>query len=136
MRLFYLDVKRVLQIHDDVIEDTGGGRGIRDFEGIEAAIVAPQTSYFGEEQYPTIAAKGAALGFILVTRHPFMDGNKRVGHAAMAHFLFMNGFILDADDDEQELVMLQVASGVMDLYAFTEWIKSRVEPIALNFKLQ
>jgi death on curing protein len=129
MRLFYLDVKRVLQIHDDVLEDTGGGRGIRDFEGIEAAVVAPQTSYFGEEQYPTIAAKGAALGFILVTRHPFMDGNKRVGHSAMVHFLFMNGFILDANDEEQESVILDVASGKTDIESFTEWVKSRIAPV-------
>jgi death on curing protein len=103
--------------------DTGGGSGLREVDGIEAAIALPQTSFLGEEQYPTIIEKAAILAFILITRHPFIDGNKRVGHAAMVCFLYMNGLIIDADDDAQELIIIQVASGELDKEQFTDWLR-------------
>lgn len=61
--------------------------------------------------------------------HPFFDGNKRVGHAAMEVFLVLNGFEIDASVDEQERVVLDIASGGMDREAFAGWLSSRVGPI-------
>lgn len=129
MRIFYLTRKDILQIHEDAIVDSGGGHGMRDEAGVESAIAAPQAMYFGQEQYPTIAEKSAILCFELVTQHPFIDGNKRIGHGAMANFLHMNGYIIDADDDEQEAVILQVAAGEMNKETFTEWVKSKIKPL-------
>lgn len=130
MRIFYLNYKDIIQIHEDAIVDSGGGRGIREIAGIESAIVAPQSNYFGHERYPTIAEKAAVLCFELVTQHPFIDGNKRVGHSAMANFLHMNGYILDADDDEQETIILKLAASESNLEIFTDWVKSKVQPLA------
>ena len=129
MRIFYLTRKDIIQIHEDAILDSGGGNGMRDGAGIESAIAAPQTVYFGQEQYPSIAAKAAILCFELVTQHPFIDGNKRVGHSAMANFLYMNGHIIDADDDEQETIILRVAAGEMTKESFTEWVQSKIKPV-------
>ncbi len=129
MRIFYLTRKDILQIHEDAIVDSGGGYGMRDETGIESAIAAPQAMYFGQEQYPTIAEKAAILCFELVMQHPFIDGNKRVGHGAMVNFLYMNTYIIDADDDEQESIILQVAAGEMDKETFTDWVKSRIKPL-------
>ena len=55
-----------------------------------------------------------------------MDGNKRTGHAAMETFLFLNGFEIDAAVDEQEQVILQVASGELGREAFTDWLRARI----------
>ncbi len=129
MRIFYLTRKDIIQIHEDAILDSGGGNGMRDGAGIESAIAAPQTVYFGQEQYPSIAAKAAILCFELVTQHPFIDGNKRVGHSAMANFLYMNGHIIDANDDEQETIILRVAAGEMTKESFTEWVQSKIKPV-------
>lgn len=129
MRIFYLTLKDILQIHEDAIVDSGGGSGLRDGAGIESAIAAPQAVYFGQEQYPTIADKAAILCFELVTQHPFIDGNKRVGHSAMANFLYMNGHIIDSDDDEQETIILHVAAGDMTKEAFTDWLKTKIKPV-------
>jgi len=128
MTIYYLGLREILQIHQDAIEDSGGGEGIRDDAGIHSAIVAPQTNYFGHERYPTIAEKAAAICLELVTQHPFMDGNKRVGHGAMAHFLHMNGYILDAEDDEQESVILKLAAGELSQPEFFDWVKKVVAP--------
>ncbi|MEQ1746270.1 MAG: type II toxin-antitoxin system death-on-curing family toxin [Saprospiraceae bacterium] len=132
MRFFYLTRKDILQIHDDAIVDSGGGSGLRNEAGIESAIAAPQTVYFGQEQYPTIADKAAVLCFELVTQHPFIDGNKRVGHSAMANFLYMNGYTIDETDDEQESIILRVAAGEMTKEAFTEWVTAKIIPVDLH----
>jgi death-on-curing protein len=50
----------------------------------------------------------------LVANHPFVDGNKRVGHAAMEVFLVLNGYEIQASTDDQEHLMLDVASGLVD----------------------
>jgi death-on-curing protein len=76
--------------------------------------------------YPTIVEKAGALGYSLIQNHPFVDGNKRTGHAAMEVFLFLNGFEIQAAVDEQERVVLQVASGALDRQAFTAWLRNHI----------
>jgi death-on-curing protein len=62
-------------------------------------VAQPKATFDGEDLYPTIIAKAAALCFSLVQNHPFVDGNKRAGHASMEVFLILNGYALDADVD-------------------------------------
>ena len=70
----------------------------------------PRQSFDGADLYPSIPEKAAALGFSLISNHPFIDGNKRVGHAAIEIFLILNGHELHADVDEQERLVLGVAA--------------------------
>jgi len=84
----------------------------------------------GSDLYPTLAEKAAALCFSLVGNHPFVDGNKRVGHAAMETFLVLNGAEIDASLDEQERVMLDLASGRLDRGQLTDWLRQHVKPLA------
>ena len=76
--------------------------------------------------YQDIADKAAALAYSLIQNHPFLDGNKRTGHAAMEIFLFLNGFEIQSSVNEQERIVLQVASGEMDREAFTVWLGDHV----------
>ena len=64
--------------------------------------------------------------FSLVNNHPFVDGNKRTGHAAMEVFLVLNGFEIRASVDEQEQIVLQVASGELGRDRFTAWLETRI----------
>ena len=61
--------------------------------------------------YPDLASKAAALGHSLIQNHPFVDGNKRIGHGAMEVFLLLNGHEIDASVDDQEKIIIDVASG-------------------------
>ena len=79
-------------------------------------------TFGGEDLYPSLAEKAAALGFSLIKNHPFVDGNKRVGHAAMEYFLILNGYELDDDVDDQERTILAVAAGEMGREEFTAWV--------------
>ncbi len=56
--------------------------------------------------------------------HPFVDGNKRTGHAAMETFLILNGLEISASVDEQEQIVLAVASGAVGRKAFAEWLRN------------
>lgn len=85
-------------------------------------------TFGGEDLYPTLVEKAAALGFSLVKNHPFVDGNKRIGHAAMEVFLVLNEYEIAASIDEQEAIILQLAAGEIDRSSFTEWLSSRVVP--------
>src|SRR5438105_15057603 len=84
-------------------------------------------TFGGQELYSSLAEKAAALGFSLVCNHPFLDGNKRVGHAALETFLVLNGWELVAGVDEQEQVILQLAAGILKREDFTAWVQSHLQ---------
>ncbi len=114
----------VLNLHERLLVQTGGSFGLRDIGGLESALAQPFMTFDGAELYPSTAEKASALGFSIIQNHPFIDGNKRTGHAAMEIFLFLNGFEIQSSTDEQEKVVLQVASGSMSREAFSDWVNS------------
>lgn len=122
----YLTFNEALELHRRLIERYGGSVGIHDLGALESALAQPRMTFGGEELYPTIVEKAAALGFALIKNHPFVDGNKRTGHAAMETFLVLNGFEIDASVDEQEKVILQVAAGELKREAFTGWLRAHI----------
>lgn len=122
----YLTLNEVLTLHERLIAQTGGSFGVRDMGRLESALAQPRMTFDGAELYPTLAEKAATLGFSIIQNHPFLDGNKRTGHAAMEIFLFLNGFDIQSSVDEQEKVVLQVASGMMSRELFSGWVNSVV----------
>ncbi|MBT3315370.1 MAG: type II toxin-antitoxin system death-on-curing family toxin [Anaerolineae bacterium] len=119
----YLTLAEIIELHHHLIQQAGGSPGIRDVGGLESAIAQPRMIFNGEELYLTIIEKAVALGFSLIQNHPFVDGNKRVGHAAMEIFLILNGTGIEATIDEQEEVILKVASGNLGRKEFEEWLR-------------
>jgi death-on-curing protein len=86
----YLTLGEVVEIHRRLLTQSEGASGIREVGLLESALAQPRATFDGTELHPTVADKAAALGFGLVANHPFVDGNKRVGHAAMEVFLVLN----------------------------------------------
>lgn len=76
------------------------GVGIRDAGLVESAVARPQTSVFGEDAYPDLWTKAAALLHSLVNNHPFVDGNKRIGWIVSITFLLQNHAVTIAQLDE------------------------------------
>jgi death-on-curing protein len=106
-----LSVDVVLQIHRRIIEEFGGGTGLRDRGLLESAVAMPQSAFGGADLHVGLPEKAAAYHFHLCANHPFVDGNKRVAVAAAEVFLLINGQELSASDDEVEDVTLGVAAG-------------------------
>lgn len=126
----YLSFGEVVELHQKIFAQSGGASGVRDVGLIESALAQPRATFDGVDLHPTIADKAAALGFALVANHPFLDGNKRVGHAAMEVFLVLNGFEIAAPVDEQERIMLDVAAGILNRARLSEWLALHIQPIS------
>jgi death on curing protein len=122
----YLSLQEVISLHSLLIAQSGGSSGLRDRGGLESAVAQPEASFGGEELYPDLASKTAALGHSLIQNHPFVDGNKRIGHAAMEVFLLLNGHEIVASVDEQEQIIIEVASGKVSRIELGEWLREHV----------
>ena len=121
-----LTLREVLEVHRQVMAQSGGAEGLIHLSALESALAQPQMTFGGEELYPTLVDKAAALGYALIKNHPFLDGNKRTGHAAMEVFLVLNGYEIRAAVDEQEHIILQVAASEIDREEFTTWLRTHV----------
>jgi death-on-curing protein len=122
----YLSLEEIIALHARVGAQSGGILGLRDRGALESAVAQPEMTFSGDDLYPTIAEKAAALGHSLIQNHPFLDGNKRVGHAAIEVFLVLNGYEIIAPIDEQEQIVLTVANGGMSRAELGEWLKRRI----------
>jgi death-on-curing protein len=125
----YLTLGEVVALHRAIVASSGGGDGIRDLGALESALAQPKATFGSEDLYPSAAEKASALAFSLAMNHPFVDGNKRIAHAAMAVFLDLNGFAIEATVDDQERLMLDLAAGTLPRDALTAWVKGHAVPI-------
>lgn len=122
----YLTLDEVLVLHQYVIEQSGGSSGVRDMNAVESALAQPRMPFGGRELYSTVGEKAAAMGFSLVSNHPFIDGNKRIGHAALETFLSLNGYEISAPIDEAEHIVLRLAAGELSREEWTTWVQSHL----------
>ena len=125
----YISLSEVLELHRRIIEESGGSTGLRDLGGLESAIAQPFMTFGGRDLYPNLTEKVAALCFSLVQNHPFIDGNKRVGHAAMEVMLILNGYEIYAPIDDQEQVILGLASGDVSRDKLVEWLTDHIDEV-------
>jgi death-on-curing protein len=126
----YLGLTQVVELHERIVGATGGALGVRDLGALESALAQPKATFAGRDLHRTLAEKAAALCFSLAQNHPFVDGNKRVAHAAMETFLVLNGFEVRASVDQQERLMLQLASGEMSRDELASWLRDHVHVLA------
>ncbi|MFP4297894.1 MAG: type II toxin-antitoxin system death-on-curing family toxin [Spirulinaceae cyanobacterium] len=123
----YLTLLEILELHRRIIEQSGGALGIREIGLLESAIAQPQMTFDGIDLYPNLLEKSAALGFSIIMNHPFVDGNKRTGHAVTETFLILNGREINASVDEQEHFILAIASGNLKREAIVEWLQQHTK---------
>jgi len=118
----YLTKEQILFIHAKGIEEHGGSMGLLNEGVVDSAVHAPQGSFSGVEFYPTPSEKAAVLGFTLVMGHAFVDGNKRVGFAAMKTFLLLNGRKLTCTPDDGEATILRLCNREIGKHEFAQWV--------------
>ncbi|MGH3341826.1 MAG: type II toxin-antitoxin system death-on-curing family toxin [Carbonactinosporaceae bacterium] len=104
----YLDLEDLMTAADVAI---GRRPEVRDWGLLEAALARPKASVFGEDAYPGLNGKAAALLHSLVTNHALVDGNKRLGLVAVLFFYGMNGCDLTATEGERVELILAIADG-------------------------
>ena len=125
----YLTTTQILIIHARLIEETGGSHGLRDLGSLEAAVARPRATFDGEELYPDLFHKVAALLESLINNHPFIDGNKRTGITAAGLFLRQNSYRLTVTNTELERFTMSVATGQTGVMEIAAWLQTRSRPV-------
>jgi death-on-curing protein len=118
----WLDRLIVEAIHFDQLRLHGGLPGIRDENALESALARPRNRSVYDSS-SDLAALAAAYGYGLVTSHPFVDGNKRVGFLAMYVFLGLNGKEIEADEPEVVELMIAIADGRRSERDIAAWLR-------------
>lgn len=106
--MIFLDLEDLLHVAERA---TGGPVEVRDIGLLESASARPRASGFGADAYPTLHDKAAALLHSIVRNHALVDGNKRLGLAAVIAFYGLNGRRLTMTNDEAYDVVMAVAVG-------------------------
>ncbi len=127
MKTNYISIQEVLIVHDDMISRYGGSFGIRDMGLIESALARPKASFAGQDLYPGILDKAAALFHSLIFNPAFTDGNRRTTLTVTARFLSLNGYELKASQEEIVEFPLWVENTHPEIEAIAEWLKEHTE---------
>lgn len=117
-----LTLEQLLEIHALVVEATGGSAGLRDLGRLEAATGTQTQNVFGEELYPSIYDKSAAIIRGIIADHAFVDGNKRTAMLAGLTLLAINGKIFVAYPGEIEEFAVKVATEKLDVSRIAAWL--------------
>ncbi|MEU2876844.1 type II toxin-antitoxin system death-on-curing family toxin [Streptomyces sp. NPDC007070] len=112
MTFIYLSAEDVLAIAALAVDDQDVV--VRDAGLLESAVHRPSASMFGQEAYPDLLDKAAALLQSLAINHPFVDGNKRTAWTSCVVFLALNDVQLRPDIDAAERLVIAVATGATD----------------------
>lgn len=109
-------------LHFQQLKRFGGLYGIRDEGAIESALARPRNQwvYAPTQEIVTLAA---AYGFGLCRGHGYVDGNKRIAFMAMAVFLDLNGWVLDAPESEVVVTLVNLASGAINEEELADWLR-------------
>ena len=125
--IIWVNAEDVIAIHRRVVQTSGGLDGLRDRDGLEAAIAAPLQTFGGEELFPTDIEKIASLGYGLAANHVFIDGNKRIGAMMTQLLLQWNGYHLSLREGELAEMFISIADGTSDLQDLRLWIQNHLK---------
>lgn len=127
MRMNYLSAEELIVIHEMLLAEFGGIRGITEagFGRLEAAASVPQQSMFGVDLYTDLPSKAGALAHAIIRNHPFSDGNKRVAVVALVEMLARNGAVLTATNDEVYTLAL-TAANALDRPSVAVWVSEHM----------
>lgn len=120
--MIWISAEDILLIHSRVIEGSGGLDGLRDRNGLEAAIAAPMQTFDGQELYPSDIEKIARLGFGLASNHAFVDGNKRISAMMTQLLLKWNGYDLTLRTGELADMFIAIADGTAKEKELLDWV--------------
>lgn len=125
----YLTPKDVLLLHNMMIDAAGGSHGIRDHGLLESAVLRPQSSFGGQDLYPGVLEKAAALVHSLLMNHMFIDGNKRTAMYSCMTFLELNGYQFTAKNKEVVDFAVKIENQKLSVEEIADWLKAHTEKV-------
>lgn len=120
MATSYLDTEEIMKIHDEIIAKSGGHEGLINYGNLDFTISQMRAT-------KGVNRKVAVLLFGIITKHPFVDGNKRTGYIAAKTFLTLNNKKLLAKKKELWKVLHEISEGKMSIDQIENWISKKVK---------
>jgi death on curing protein len=122
----YLSVEQVVSLHQSLTGLLSGDPGVRDLRALDAAVAKPTLVFDGEDLYPSLAAKAAALLHALVSTAPFVTASKGTAAVAAECFLAANGVGLKATDQDLVQLLTSTERGELGTESITVWMRQRM----------
>lgn len=126
MTIHYLTAAEIYSINEEVM---GERPIVRDRHLLRSAMLRPMTQAFGQEAYPTLMDKAAALLHSLAAHHLFIDGNKRTATRAVIRFLKENGQRITWAEADARAFVLEIAQGRHDIPVIATWLGDHTAPL-------
>lgn len=117
----------VLNIHDILIDQFGGSKGVRDKGSLESAIHRPFATFDNQDLYQSPSEKATAILESILINHPFIDGNKRTAYVLMKLILLDNDINILSSQDEKYKMVIAASKGEMRFGEIKEWIETRIK---------
>jgi death-on-curing protein len=124
-----IDLHTVSYIHNKLLDQHGGSRGIRDLGGLEAALARPYATFDQRELYPTALDKAAAIFESVIINHPFIDGNKRTAYVLMRLTLLNHDSDITATKDEKYQMTIFASEGLYRFDEIRQWLSEHTSNI-------
>lgn len=117
----------VCAIHKRQIAEHGRSDDVRDEGLLLSALAPPQNLLAYSETAPNISALAASLAYGITKNHPFIDGNKRTALVVTRTFLLLNGYTINATQEEKYLTFLKLAEGILSEKELSDWIEEKLQ---------
>ncbi len=118
---------QVQNIHELLIQQFGGGSGVRDMAALEAALARPYATFLETDLYSTPIDKAAAVLESILINHPFVDGNKRTGYVLARLILLENSLDIYASQNEKYEMVIAVSKGEFRFDEIKQWLTAHIK---------
>lgn len=118
-------IEDVIRIQKILIDQFGGTHGIRDKRALESAISRPFATFDNQELYPSPIEKAAAVLESVVTNHPFIDGNKRIGYVLARLLILKSGLDIFSTQEEKYDLVIGVSKGELKYDHIKVWLSEQ-----------
>lgn len=124
-----IDLAITEKIHNILIDEFGGSKGIRDKGALLAALARPHATFDQQDLYTTPIEKAAAIFESLIINHPFMDGNKRIAYVLMRLTLLESNLDISATQNEKYNMAIAASKGDLRLEEIKLWLERHIKNI-------
>ena len=121
-----LTKEQIIMLHEAIYERYGGSCGVLNEGMLDSALQAPFQTFGGEELFPDTKDKILRLAYGLIKNHSFRDGNKRIGALVLLVLLGLNGWHVNATNEEFADIIMGIAASEKDDEDLKQWVESHV----------
>lgn len=121
-----LTKEQIIMLHEAIYERYGGSCGVLNEGMLDSALQAPFQTFGGEELFPDTKDKILRLAYGLIKNHSFRDGNKRIGALVLLVLLELNGWHMNATNEEFADIIMGIAASEKDDEDLKKWVDSHI----------